>query len=245
MNKTFRSLLGAAVCVAAATPVVAQAQTWASWSLPAVCPVNNVIVSLGSNTAMLTTDGGGLFSGVLASNGAGCGGMAGFSTTAPNPPYNFWSPSAPYGANGPNTPGLAQFIGPVRTTITFSTAVVNPLLAFNSLGNLTQPNAVTLTFSDAFQLLSDNTTAGGAWGTGTNSIVGNTLTGNEFSGLLRFNGTFTSLTFESSGTENWSAFTVGYESEVPEPSTVGLVLTGLFALGVTARRRQRQGLSQS
>ena len=244
MNKTFRSLLGAAVCVVATTPVVAQAQTWASWSLPAVCPVNNQIVSLGSNTAFLTTSVG-QFTGVMASNGAACGGLAGYSTSAPNAPYNFWSPTGPYGANGPNNPGLAQFIGPVRTTITFSTAVVNPLLAFNSLGNLTQPNAVTLTFSDAFQLLSDNTTAGGAWGTGTNSIVGNTLTGNEFSGLLRFNGTFTSLTFESSGTENWSAFTVGYESEVPEPSTVGLVLTGLFALGVTARRRQRQGLSQS
>ena len=244
MNKTFRSLLGAAVCVAAATPVVAQAQTWASWSLPGSCPGTMVTGSLGSNSATVTTSTGQI-TGVLNASGVGCGGMAPFTTTAPNLPYNFWSPAAPYGASAPTNISLVQFIGPVRTTITFASAVVNPLLAFNSLGNLTQPNAVTLTFSDAFQLLSDNTTAAGAWGTGTNSIVGNTLTGNEFSGLLRFNGTFTSLTFESSNAENWTGFTVGYESEVPEPSTVGLVLTGLFALGVTARRRQRQGLSQS
>ena len=200
--------------------------------------------SFGSNSATVTTSMGQI-TGVLNASGVGCGEMAQFSTTAPNLPYNFWSPTAPYGALAPTNSSLVQFIGPLRTTITFASAVVNPLLAFNSLGNLTQPNAVTHTFSDAFQLLSDNTTAGGAWGTGTNSIVGNTLTGNEFSGLLRFNGTFTSLTFESSNAENWTGFTVGYESEVPEPSTVGLVLTGLFALGVTARRRQRQGLNQS
>ena len=59
---------------------------------------------------------------------------------------------------------------------------------------------------------------------------GNTnLIGNEFSGTIRFNGTFNSLTFSTNPAENWHGFTYGIrtteriEPTVPEPSTVFLV----------------------
>ncbi len=238
MKKTFPLISVLAACVASATPAVAHAQSWTSWTLPGACPGTTVIGTLGTTAVAITTSTG-TIAGVMSASGAACGGLAPFSTSAPNPPYNFWSPSAPYGAMAPSNPGMVQFVGPIRTTITFASAVVNPLIAFNSLGNLTGPEAVTLTFSDPFSVLSDNTTSAGYWGTGTNSVVGNSLTGNEFSGLLRFNGTFTSLTFETTNVENWSGFTVGAESTVPEPSTYALMVTGLAAIGVAARRRKR------
>ena len=72
---------------------------------------------------------------------------------------------------------------------------------------------------------------------------GLTLNGNEFSGLLQFTGTFTSITVTTTNTENWHGFSVGVDgianNVVPEPSTYALFSAGLVGLAALSRRRRR------
>ena len=119
-------------------------------------------------------------------------------------------------------------------TITFSQAVTDPYLAFTSW------NGNTVTFSAPFQLVSEGC---GYWGCGSFNTVGGTgfSTGTEVHGVLKFIGTFTSLSFTDSG-ENWHGFTVGIAdvaNGVPEPATWAMMIAGFGLVGVSLRSRRR------
>jgi hypothetical protein len=145
-------------------------------------------------------------------------------------------------------------ITPGPFTISFSEAVVNPYFAIISAGNVAAgpglpPMTVTYDFlGQEFVIRSYNPS--GLVDPGSpylgNSLLSynlntpmTSLQGQEFSGVLQFEGSFTSLSFNVTGNENWHAFTVGAEDfagdVVPEPTTFALMLSGLMGVAGIAR----------
>jgi hypothetical protein len=146
--------------------------------------------------------------------------------------------NAPTAANG-----ILQIMGgsPAVQTITFSTAVVDPVFAIWSLG---QPSILA---SFIFRDVTPVFVAGGPnaeYGGSTISVNGNAVQGREGNGTVRFIGTYTSLSWTNPQFENWYGFDVGITrvaaASVPEPASIALVLGSLGVLTtVTARARRR------
>jgi len=150
-------------------------------------------------------------------------------------------------------------------TLTFSEAIVNPVFGFVSLNG----NGYSFLNQD-FEILSQ--TGGGNdsgyWGNGTVTRVAVPLAGTDIEyqlngigephGVIRFLGTFDTLTWRSTNAENWNGFTVGVlgtavelttttdttttnsnntSGSAPEPAS--LVLLGMGLLTASARLRRR------
>jgi hypothetical protein len=131
-------------------------------------------------------------------------------------------------------------------TITFSSAVLNPIIWINSLGRGGGWDPATYvqswTFNAPFALLS-------SWyvpvAEGANPYqmtqAGNTLIGQEGHGSIQFSGLFTSISWTSDKLEQSAYFTVGYDNSivppVPAPASLLLLVLGLAGLGFIARRK--------
>jgi PEP-CTERM motif len=121
-------------------------------------------------------------------------------------------------------------------TITFAAPVKDVYLAFASW------NGVLANFSAPFTVVSQGC---GYWGCSTfNPQPGNTsfYTTGEVHGVLKFAGTFTSLSFTDTA-ENWHGFTVGVDSlaptnAVPEPASWAMLIAGFGLTGAAMRRRR-------
>ncbi|MBB3225297.1 PEP-CTERM sorting domain-containing protein [Pseudoduganella umbonata] len=141
--------------------------------------------------------------------------------------------------NGPGTNGFLHLSGGTYAQqhhVHFSSAVVNPYIAFISLGASSQ--AASFTFQDvaSIDLLSEGQ---GSWGDGELTVVGNTVSGKEGNGVVRLNGTFTDLYFTTPVFENWYGAAIGGAavSPVPEPGTWRMLMAGGLVLALAGRRR--------
>ncbi len=125
-------------------------------------------------------------------------------------------------------------------TITFSTAVTDPILDIVSLGAAKDEVTVSYLFSATPVLLSQ----GPGWYRGCStclSVNGNTLIGMEGDGVVEFVGTYTSISWTTTGAESWNGFTLGAaDDSVPEPATwIGLLIASMLAVPFVRRRKNR------
>jgi hypothetical protein len=155
---------------------------------------------------------------------------------------NYWNPSAPYLSqyvdNAPPDSDIVALVGGNQTVnrITFSSPVVNPVMAIVSLGNAAA--VVQYRFDTPFDVLSSEK---GYWGGGPNSLTeldGNILSGIEGHGAIQFFGTYTSISWTVPQAEYWHGFTVGVDppSAVPQPPTVWLLIAGVASLAILKQR---------
>lgn len=221
--KTFlrpiRLLAGAAsLMIAGASPASAQ-MGWTDWT------------SVGPNTVFgtMVVDGNSinvLYQGAYSFAQTSCG-------------TNYWTnPSIYTGAGVPTPPPACDLIaldaGGFKS-ITFSQAVVNPVIALTSWNGQNSP----IPFNGPVQVVNQGC---GFWGCGSLTAVGNTLIASgEAHGTIRLVGTYTQITF-SDGSENWHGLTVGAESvpvtSTPEPASYLLMATGLAGVFGIVRRRK-------
>ena len=157
-----------------------------------------------------------------------------------NQSYNFFSSyPATYNTavNAPSLPDLIQFNYGGSYTITFSQAVLNPVIALVSVGQSGLP--VEYRFNAPFTILSQGNNQ---WGGDSTSFTtsGNTLIGREGNGVIQFQGTYTSLSWTTPQQEYWHGITVGAVAAVPEPESYALLLAGLGLMGAVARRRKNR-----
>ena len=186
--------------------------TWADWTSTGPNQVSGTLGGVG-----ITYSGGYFFSQI---NNAG---------------IDYWNPQAPYlsptVSNAPDSQSvdiIAIGTGGIGETITFSSRVTNPILAIVSV------NGPGLYFSAPFNVLSDGC---GYWGCGHLFIgAGNLLySDGEGHGAIQFPGTFTQITINEQGFENWRGFTVGVTT--PEPGTLLMFGSGILGLAGVLRRK--------
>jgi hypothetical protein len=215
--------IGVAATVATA-PAVAGPVDWASWSKVVTSPTT-------AGSALATF--------------ADVGATASYSGELRSfvPGYPSYTPVATFsGGTVSNAPasadGIVQIFGGTGTgthTITFSHAVLNPVLAIWSLG---QPGLLAqFDFDQPFAIESGGPNA--EYGGAAITAAGNTVSGIEGNGVIQFSGALTSISWTNPVFENWYGFTVGVPvAAVPEPETYALLLGGLALLGARARRRR-------
>jgi hypothetical protein len=225
----------------------------------AVASASAAVVGVGWTDWTSITAGSavGTLGGATVTATASTGSIDGESQTGPGTGtgINYWTePNAldrPYtGGTVGNAPTANEQVGlnsAVTMNVTFSSPITSLYMALLSVGAAGSP--VTYDFDRAFTIDSEGE---GYWGNdATDGVLGagDTLTGREFHGLLQFTNPVTTLSFTTAPGENWHAFTFGAvcaavdccnttSNNCPEPGTLTLLATALFAAGVVSRRQR-------
>lgn len=146
----------------------------------------------------------------------------------------------PYAVTGaPDRHDIIRLVGGDASVhrISFSQAVVDPVIALLSVGDST--HRVDYVFAQQPQLLSSGSGWWGGCGTCL-SVNDHTVSGAEGHGVVQFKGTYTELSWSVPEAEYWHGFTVGAASvsAVSEPPMSALLACGLLVAIHLARRRR-------
>jgi len=222
MKKEIMTILAAGALVATCMETSqAAAISWTDWT-------DKTTSSVSGSLNVLGTDVDVVFSGSYSFAQTTSGGT------------NYWNPSAPYVSaavdNAPPASDIIAFAAGGTKTITFSQAVVDPVLALVSW------NGNTVDFGVPITILSYGS---GYWGSGA-PIKNDAGTGfygsGEVHGVIQLIGAYSSITFTDTS-ENWHGLTVGVtglpSSTVPEPSTLLLFGAGLIGLAGSRRGKNK------
>jgi len=130
-------------------------------------------------------------------------------------------------------------------TVTFTTPVVNPILAIWSLGQPGVQARFQFPAGQPFAIQGGgpNSEFGGASIFAGGSCPALTVCGNEGNGVVQLTGTFSSISWTNPIFEGYYAFTIGVAGvdgpSVPEPATLALLGGGLLAAAYRRRARGR------
>ena len=153
-----------------------------------------------------------------------------------------WAPNSSFiggtSTTSPSTIGDAIFLNGNFTgvdTITFASAIVDPLIAIWSLGSPSVVATFTFVQTPTFEAGGPNSQYGGS----AITVLGSVVSGREGNGVIQFTGTFSSISWTNSF-ENFYAFTVGMAgstTSIPEPSTMLLLGSALIGLAGCGRKK--------
>lgn len=218
------SLISLLALTATATTAQAVTVNWADLTGQSTNQVNGTI-TVGPDSIGVTFDG-----------------AYSFAQTAGG--TNYWTQGtpAPYtGGSVDNAPPASDIIALSQgglKTITFSQAVTDPYLALVSW------NGNTVSFGQPFEVISQGC---GYWGCGTFTNV--TPTGfvgsGELHGIIRFQGTFSSISFTDTS-ENWHGIQIGIAGlanpvpGIPEPTSWLMMIAGFGLVGTMARLQKKR-----
>lgn len=219
-----RGLAAFAVAAVVALPQAAGAQiNWTDWMAPGTPGTLFGTMMVGGTSVAVT------YTGPAAFYQTGAPGETDYWRTGGTP----W-PAYDGVTNAPTGTDMIALNVAGTHTLTFSHSLNGLYMAFVSVG---QPNLpVSYTFDAPFGIVDQGR---GHFGAGPLVASGNTLTGFEGHGVIRFDGDVSSLQFTNAPNEFWHGFNVGATTVTPEPATLALLATGFVGLAGFARLRRR------